>query len=86
MSVLGELLEEESEKGIDVLAGSYGVADRASAVGVASIDRLVKEDHGSIRVPRVRVMDDIQLPIDRGRAQLKEETCQRAASRSAIKP
>ena len=41
MRVLWELLEEEGEEGIDVLAGGYGVADAAATVGVADVDGLI---------------------------------------------
>jgi hypothetical protein len=51
LGVLGELVEEEGEKGVDVLAGSDSVAHGTTAVGVANIDGLVKEDDGSIVVP-----------------------------------
>lgn len=51
LSVLGELLEEESEEGIDVLASSDSVADGVIAVGVAHVDGLVEEDHGCVGIP-----------------------------------
>lgn len=44
MGVLRELLEKKSEEGVNVLASSNGVADGASAVGIAGVDRLVEED------------------------------------------
>ncbi len=51
LRVLGELLEEESEESIDVLASCDRVADLATRVGIADVDGLVKEDDGSIVVP-----------------------------------
>jgi hypothetical protein len=51
LGVLGELLEEEGEKGVDILASRPGVADGLAAVGVADIDGLVEEDDGSVTVP-----------------------------------
>lgn len=51
LGVLGELVEEESEKSVNVLAGGNGVADGTTAVGVSDIDGLVKEDDGSVVVP-----------------------------------
>jgi hypothetical protein len=51
LGVLGELLKEESQEGIDILAGGRSVADRAAAVGVANVDGLVEEDDGGVGVP-----------------------------------
>lgn len=51
LRVFRELLEEEREQSIDIFASSNGITDRRTAVGVANIDRLVKEDHGGIGVP-----------------------------------
>lgn len=51
MAVLWELLEEESQEGVDVLARSNSVTNGASTVRVARIDRLVKEYDRRIRVP-----------------------------------
>lgn len=45
LGVLGELVEEEGEKGVDVLASSNGVANGTAAVGVADVDGLVEEDN-----------------------------------------
>ena len=56
LSVLRELLEEEREQSVNVLASSNCVADGAPTVGVAYVDRLVKEDDRRIGVPRVRVV------------------------------
>lgn len=64
LSVFRELLEEQGQKSIDVLAGSDGVANSAATVRVTDIDRLVQEDHGSIGVPRVVVVDSLDLSVD----------------------
>jgi len=50
-SVLGELLEEESQEGVDVLASSDGVGDGAATVRVADVDGLIKEDDRGVGVP-----------------------------------
>lgn len=84
--ILGELVEEECEKGVDVLASSDSVADGATAVGVADVDRLVQEDDGSIVVPCVWVVYNLNLLVDRSRSQLKEKTGEGRASRAAIEP
>ena len=55
LGVLRELLEEESEEGINVLAGGDGAAN-AVTVRVASVDGLVKEDDIGLVVPRVLVV------------------------------
>jgi hypothetical protein len=51
LGVLGELLEEESEESVDVLAGSDGVADSVAGVRVADVDGLIKEDNAGVSVP-----------------------------------
>lgn len=51
LGILRELLEEQSQQGIDILAGSRSVADRVFAVRVADVDGLVKEDDGGVGVP-----------------------------------
>lgn len=51
LRILRELLEEESKQGVNVLASSNRVANSVVAVGVANVDRLVQEDHGSVGVP-----------------------------------
>jgi len=86
LRVLWELLEEESEECIDVLASRNGIAHGAAAVGVADIDGLIEEDHRSIRIPRVRVIVKLQLGINGRRAKFKEETSEGRAARSAVKP
>lgn len=51
LRILRELLEEESEQGVNILASSNRVANSVVAVRVANVDRLVQEDHGSVGVP-----------------------------------
>lgn len=51
LGVFGELLEEQGEEGINILAGGDGVGNLGSGVGVADVDGLVEEDDGSIVVP-----------------------------------
>jgi hypothetical protein len=86
LSILRELLEEEGEEGIDVLAGSNSVAHTSTAVRVTNIDGLVEEDDGSIVVPCGGVVDELELLVNRGRAQLKEETCERGAAWATVEP
>lgn len=73
LGVLWELLEEESKKGVNVLASSDSVADRAAAVRVTDVNWLVKEDDGSICVPRVWVVVDLEVLVNGRRAKLKEQ-------------
>lgn len=86
VGVLRKLLEEEGEKGIDVLASSNRVADRAAAVRVADVDRLVQEDDGSIGIPGPGVVVHTQLLVDGRRAKLHEEAHKRGAAGAAIQP
>lgn len=86
LGVLRELVEEEGEKGINILAGSDSVADRTTTVRVANVDRLVEEDDGSVVVPRLRVVDDLNLLVDGSRAKLKEETGQGRAAGATVEP
>lgn len=86
MRILWKLLEEESQEGVDVFTRGNSVADGASAVRIARIDWLVKEDDRRIRVPRERIVDYVQILIDRCGAKFEEETSQGTASRSPIEP
>ncbi|GJC86760.1 hypothetical protein ColLi_09599 [Colletotrichum liriopes] len=63
LGVLGELVEEEGEQGVDVLAGGDRVGDGGAGVGVADVDGLVKEDDRGIVVPRPFVVDDLELLV-----------------------
>lgn len=84
--ILRELLEEQRQQRIDVLTGSGGVADGAAAVRVANIDWLVKEDDGSVAVPGVRVILELDAIINRRRAELEEKTGEGRAARAAVEP
>ena len=86
MGVLRELLEEKCEQSVYVLASSDTIADRASTVGVACIYGLIEEDNRSIRVPRIWIVDNVQLIVDTGWTKLQEKTCQRTTSRSSVEP
>lgn len=86
LGVLGELLEEQGQQSIDVLASSDGVTDTAAAVGVANVDGLVQEDDGSIGVPGVVIVDKLDLAVHRARTELQEETGQRRAAGATVQP
>jgi hypothetical protein len=86
LGILGKLVEEESEEGVNVLASSDSVAHGSAAIRVTNVYGLVKEDDGSVVVPRVGVVDNLKILIDRGRAKLKEETSQGGAARAAVEP
>lgn len=77
LSILRELLEEQGKQGVDVLASSTSVADCVTAVGVANVDRLVKEYDGGVAVPSAWVVFELDLIIDGRRAKLEEETGER---------
>jgi hypothetical protein len=62
--ILGELLEEESEKSIDILSCCNGVADRAATVGETNVDWLVKKDDRCVVVPGIWVVVKLQLAVD----------------------
>lgn len=64
LRVLRELLEEEGKKGIYILSCGNSVADRATAVGVADVDRLVEEDDRCIGIPGVWVVVKLKVLID----------------------
>ena len=51
LRILRKLLKEKSKKRINILARCYCVAHGATTVRVTNINRLVKEDHGSIVIP-----------------------------------
>ena len=62
--VLWELFEEECEKGVDILAGSNGGGDGASAVRESNVDWLIKENYRSVGVPRIGVVDNFDMLVD----------------------
>jgi hypothetical protein len=86
LGILGELVEEQSEESIDVLASSNSVAHRATTVGIAYVDGLIEEDNGSVVVPGLGVVDELDLLVDGSRSKLKEETSQGRAARATVKP
>ncbi len=61
LCVFWELFKEESEECVNILASCDGVADRATTIGVAYIDWLIKENHRSVCIPRVWVAVELQL-------------------------
>lgn len=73
LGVLRELLEEQGQERVYVLASSGGVADSIAAVRVANVDGLVKENDRGIAVPRVGVVLQLDLIVDGRRAKLEEE-------------
>lgn len=77
LGILGELVEEEGKKSVDVLASSNSVADGSATVRVADIDGLIKEDDGSIGIPRVGVVNNLDLVVDGSRAELHKEASER---------
>ena len=86
MGILWKLLEEQGQESIDVLACSDCVADRASAVREPSVDRLIEEDDGRIRIPGVRVVHELDLLVHGSWTKLEEKTRERTAAWSAIEP
>ena len=86
LGVLWELLEEESQKGVDILAGCDGVGHGGARVGVADVDWLVKEDDGGVGIPGVWVVVKLELLVDAGWAELEEETGERRAAWTTIQP
>ena len=86
LRVFGELVEEEREEGIDVLSSSDSVANRSAAIRIAYVHGLVEKDDGSIVIPRVWVVDDVQVLVDGGRTKLEEETGKGGASRPTVQP
>lgn len=86
LGIFRKVVEEESEKSIDILARSDRVAHAVAAVGVAHIDGLIEEDNGGIVVPRVWVIDELNLLVDRSGSQLKEESSERRAAWAAVEP
>jgi len=86
LGVLRELLEEEGEESIDVLAGSNGVADSVAGVRVADVHGLVEEDDASIGVPRAGVELDLAVLGDGRRTKLHEETGEGRAARTTVEP
>jgi hypothetical protein len=64
LRILGELFEEEREKSVNVLASGNGVAHRTPTIRIANIDRLIKENHRGICVPRVWIVDEFEVFVN----------------------
>jgi hypothetical protein len=86
LGIFWELLEEQREQGVNVLACCDSVRNTSATVGVSDVDRLVEEDHAGIVVPRVWIENEFDVLIDPSRAQLKEEAREGRATRSAVEP
>lgn len=86
LSVLGEVVEEQGQESVDVLAGGDSVVDGVAAVGVASIDRLVDEDDRGIAVPGVFVVLERAVFLDAGGTQFHEESHHGRAAGAAVEP
>lgn len=86
VGVLRELLEEKGKKSIDILCCSARLANRATTVGEADVDGLVKEDNGSVGIPGVGIIDGLDVLADRAGAELKEKAGQRRASWTTVQP
>lgn len=84
--VLGELVEEELEQGVDVGAGRQRVGDVLAAVGEADSDGLVEEDDGGIGVPRVVVALNGLVGTNASRAEVLKEAEEGRASGAAAEP
>lgn len=86
LSVLRELLEEQGQKSIDVLASGDSVADSAATVGVADVDWLVQENHRGIGVPGVVIVDSLNLAVDGAGTKLHEQSSERRAAGATVQP
>lgn len=87
VDVFRELVKKQLQEVVDVLTCSDGVGNTfGPRVGEPDVDRLVKEDHRGVAVPRVRVFDGLQVgPNGRG-PQFKEQPSQRGATRPTVQP
>jgi hypothetical protein len=86
LGILRKLLEEQSKQGVNVLSSSDSVADSTAAVRVANVDGLVQEDNGSVGVPRIWVVDRLDVLINTAGPELHEESSERRTARSTIQP
>lgn len=86
LGILRELLEEQGKQRVDVFTSSASVADSIAAVGITDVDGLVKEDDRGIAVPRARVVLQLDLVINGGRAELEEEASERRAAGASVEP
>lgn len=86
LGVLGELLEEQGKESVDILASSNGVTDGGTAVGVADVDGLVEEDNRGIVVPRVVVVDGLDVLADGARTKFQKQSSEGGAARATVQP
>jgi len=68
LRILWELLEEESKERIHVLACRHCITYGTAAIRITDIDGLIKEDDGSVVIPRVRIIDKLEILVNRRRA------------------
>ena len=86
LGILRKLLEEQSKQGVNVLSSSNSVADSTAAVRVANVDGLVQEDNGSVGVPRIRVINRLDVLINTAGPKLHEESSERRTARATVQP
>lgn len=84
--ILGELLEEHGQERINVFARGLSARDLSRRVRISNIDRLVKEYNGRVGIPRIRVLDGVDLRVDGCGTKLHKEPGQRGAPRATVKP
>src|SRR6202012_3126095 len=84
--IFWELLKEEREESVDILASSHCIGDAGARVRVPHIDRLIQEDDAGIVIPRVWVGNYLELLVDARGAELEEETSQRRTARATVEP
>ncbi|KAH3660567.1 hypothetical protein OGAPHI_007153 [Ogataea philodendri] len=81
-----ELLVEQFEECIHILTGCNGVGHRLGGVRESDIDWLVKEHNGCVGVPRVLVVDWLEVWTDGGGSQFEEQTGQGRTTWTSVKP
>jgi len=86
LAVLRELLEEQCQESVYILASSNSVADRGATVGVANVDGLVKEDNRGIVVPGEVIVDRLDVLADGAGTKLEEQSSEGRAARTTIQP
>lgn len=86
LSVFRELLEEQGKESVNVLAGSNGVADGGPAVGVSDVDGLVKENDRGIVVPRVVIVDGLDVLANGARTKFQEQSSEGRAAGATVQP
>ena len=86
LSVLGELLEEQGQESVDILASSNGVADGGATVRVADVDGLVEEDNRGIVVPREVIVDRLDVLANGAGSKFQEQSGEGRATGTAVQP